>query len=332
MKAPLISLIVACGAWASPVRAEDPWIVYNPPADNSNGRHLVFLTGDEEYRSEEGLPMLAKILSQRHGFRCTVLFSVNEDGTINPDKGGSVSHPEAMEDADALVMLLRFRAWPDEAMEHFEKAFRSGKPIVALRTSTHAFQFPGDSPWKDYNDFGKNVLGERWVSHWGRHKAEATLGVIEEANRDHPVLRGVEDVFGDTDVYEAYPPEDATILLRGQVLKGMKPEDAPADYVKKRASDGQEQGVNDPMMPVAWTRLHPQDPGKSNRVFCTTMGSSTDLRSEGLRRLVVNAVFWGLEMETPEKADVRYVGEYNWTGYGFGAYRKGVRPSDLALP
>ena len=54
------------------------------------------------------------------------------------------------------------------------------------------------------------------------------------------------DLFGDTDVYEAYPPADANVLVRGIVLKGMKPGDEPADYKKKRATDKEEQGVNDP--------------------------------------------------------------------------------------
>ena len=58
-----------------------------------NGKHVVFLSGDEEYRSEEGLPMLAKILSQRHGFKTTVLFSLDPDGTINPKNGASLSDP-----------------------------------------------------------------------------------------------------------------------------------------------------------------------------------------------------------------------------------------------
>ena len=57
------------------------------------GRHVVWLTGDEEYRSEEALPMLAKIASQRHGFRSTVLFSVDADGTINPKNTRSLSEP-----------------------------------------------------------------------------------------------------------------------------------------------------------------------------------------------------------------------------------------------
>ena len=94
-----------------------------------------------------------------------------------------------------------------------------------------------------------------------------------------PVLRGVGEVFGDSDVYEAAPPADATILLRGQVLTGMRPEDPPADYVKKRA-DGGSQGVNDPMMPVVWTREIKTAEGKSQRIVCSTMGAATDLAAE----------------------------------------------------
>src|SRR5262245_29666608 len=126
------------------------------------GRHVVFLTGDEEYRSEEGMPMLAKILSQRHGFKSTVLFSLDPDGTINPKNGKSVSDPAAIDSADAIVMLLRFRNWPDEDMTRFEKYLSSGKPIVALRTSTHAFNgFPKGSPWESWNYKTKRGYGKR---------------------------------------------------------------------------------------------------------------------------------------------------------------------------
>ena len=141
-------------------------------------------------------------------------------------------------------------------MQHFIRAFERGVPIVGLRTSTHAFQYPGGHPLSAWNKFGENVLGEEWVTHWGRHKEEATRGVVEASAKDHPILNNVKDIFGDTDVYEAYPPDDATILVRGQVLKGMKPNDPPAQYTKKRASDGREQDVNDPMMPVAWVRTY----------------------------------------------------------------------------
>src|SRR6476646_10534634 len=134
----LFALIVASLAWQA--SQAGPASMNYPAKDGpGRGRHVVFLTGDEEYRSEEGLPMLAKILSQRHGFKSTVLFSLDPDGTINPKNGNSISDPAALDSADAIVMLLRFRNWSDENMARFEKYLNSGKPIVALRTSTHAF-------------------------------------------------------------------------------------------------------------------------------------------------------------------------------------------------
>ncbi len=320
---------IICFLAASVARGEN-WISYEGQPGPGKGTHVVFLSGDEEYRSEEGLPMLAKILSQRHGFKCTVLFSVDADGTINPDNGASLSGAEALDSADAIVMLLRFRHYPDDVMKRFANAVERGVPIVALRTSTHAFNMPGESKYKDFTAFGKKTLGEQWVSHWGNHKHEATRGIIEPAAKDEPIFRGVADVFGDTDVYEAHPPEDAKILVRGQVLKGMNPADPPADY-KKRTAQGKEQGVNDPMMPVAWTRINKTASGKENKIFCTTMGAATDLKNEGLRRLVVNAVYWGLGLDVPAKADVKFVDDYQPTMYGFNGYRRGLKPSDHAL-
>jgi hypothetical protein len=234
-------------------------------------------------------------------------------------------------------MLLRFRNWPDGTMSRFDRRLRAGTPIVALRTSTHAFNgFPKGSPWESWNynnqgGFGKRVLGETWVTHWGRHKVEATRGVIEPSQRDNPLLRGITSIFGDTDVYEAYPPSDATVLVRGVVLKSLSPDSEPADYRKVRATDKQEQGVNDPPMPVVWTRMHKNQGGTTNRILTTTMGAATDLESEGLRRLVVNGVYWGLGMDVPANADVTYVDEYAPSFYGFDGFRKGLHASDFEL-
>lgn len=323
-------------------------IVYEGKDGPGKGKHVVFLTGDEEYRSEQGLPMLAKILSQRHGFKCTVLFSVDADGTINPNNGASLSNPAALDSADAIVMLIRFRHWSDEAMKHFHDAVQRGVPIIGLRTATHAFNMPKESAFAAWTwnnkegGFGRLVLGETWVSHWGKHRSEATKGIIETSAKDNPILRGVTDVFGTTDVYEAAPPADSSILIRGQSLKGMNPTDEPADYTKKNRA-GVEQGVNTPMMPVAWTREVKNDSGKTNKVLCTTMGAATDLTNESLRRLVVNGVFWGLGLDVPAKADVTYVDPYSPLMYGtkdgpderdphrFRGFQKGVKPDDLAI-
>jgi azurin/glucose/arabinose dehydrogenase len=316
-------------------------LVLNPPAGvAAKGKHVVLLSGDEEYRGEEALPMLAKILSQRHGFKTTVLFALDPDGTINPENQKSLPGAEALDTADVIIMALRFRNWPDDQMKRFVDAYHRGVPIIALRTSTHPFQFPASTTYAKYTwnskepwagGFGKHVLGETWVTHWGKHKSEATRGVIEPSAKNDPVLRGVAEIFGNSDVYEAHPPADAKILLRGLVLKGMNPTDAPAEYTKKRATDKQEQGVNSPAMPVAWTRLHTNETGKKNKILTTTLGAATDLENEDLRRLVVNGVYWGLGLDVPAKADVRLVDPYKPLMYGFKEHRIGLKPSDYAL-
>lgn len=310
--------------------AEPDWVHYPATNGPGGGKHIVLIAGDEEYRSEDGMPMLGKILSQRHGFKCSVLFSVSKDGFIDPNAGTSLSHPEALDSADAIVLLIRFRKWPDETMKRFDDAMKRGVPVIGLRTSTHAFQLPKTSAFASYNTFGKDVLGEKWVSHWGKHKVEAGKGVIEPAHAANPILRGVVDVFFDSDVYEAAPPPDAKILMRGRVLAGMKPSDPPASYTKQRA-DGGKQDINDPMMPVAWIRELKTADGKPHKIFTTTMGAATDLANEGLRRLLVNAVYWATGLEVPAKAEVDTVGPFEPLMYGFGSFHKNIRPSSHKL-
>ena len=84
------------------------------------------------------------------------------------------------------------------------------------------------------------------------------------------------------------------------------------------------------MMPVAWTRMSVNSAGTTNRVFCTTMGAASDLDNEGLRRLVVNAVFWAGGLTVPDRAEVTPVGRFSPSFYGFNEFRKGVKPDDLA--
>lgn len=336
MKLPSPSSLLALVLTTSALSAADH-VVYEP-AGEAKGKHIVLLAGDEEYRSEEAMPMLGKLLSQRHGFKCTVLFSLDADGTIDPTAVTSLSHPEALDSADAIVMLLRFRHWDDATTQKFAAALKRGVPVVALRTSTHAFNgYAKDGPFASWNwnrpdgGWGRKVLGETWVSHWGKHKSEATKGIPESAHADHPILRGVSDIFGLTDVYEAAPPSDATVLVRGQVLQGMTADTAPAAYSKKTKA-GTTQDVNHPMMPVAWTRVVKNDAGSENKIFCTTMGAAIDLATEGTRRLVVNAIFWGLGLPVSEKTDVTPVGDYHPTMYGFKGHKPGMKPDDYALP
>jgi len=306
------------------------WVEYAGKAGPGQGKHIVFLTGDEEYRSEEGLPMLARILATRHGFKCTVLFAINPaTRQIEPTIVTNIPGMEALDSADLCVMLLRFRELPDAQMKHFVDYVNAGKPIIALRTSTHAFAYKQNSvsayakyDWqsKDWpGGFGRQVLGETWVDHHGRHGSESTRAVVEEAFAQHPIFRGVGEIWGPTDVYSViHLPPDAKVLARGQVLTGMSAGDPPLEGPK-----------NHPMMPLVWTRDYTGDQGKAAKIVATTMGAAVDLQNEGLRRLLVNAAYWAVGLDVPAQATVDYVGEYKPGWFGFGKFKPGLKPADL---
>lgn len=313
---------------------KEPWCTYLPDAQQNNGKKIVLISGDEEYRSEEALPMLGKILAKHHGYTCTVLFPVNpETGEIDPNNQQNIPGMNHLEDADLVIMALRFRCLPDDQMKYFDSYLMSGRPIIGLRTSTHAFRFPGDfeTSFRRYSGssewpggFGKQVLGETWVNHHGHHGRESTRGVVNPAAADNILLQGVEDVWGPTDVYGIRElPEGTTVLLMGQVLAGMNPDDPALEGAK-----------NDPMMPLAWTRTWTNSQGGENSIFCTTMGSSTDFESEDLRRLIVNAALQmtGLEKQISPATNVNYVGEFKPTKFGFNAFQKGTTPRTYDMP
>lgn len=311
--------------------AADPWIVLNGK-DNAigTGKHIVFVSGDEEYRSEESLPQLAKILSAHHGFRCTVLFAIDKtDGqTINPGVVDNIPGLEALQTADLMVIFTRFRNLPDEQMKHVDAYVKSGKPIVGLRTATHAFNLK-NSAYPEYHwsnkegGFGRTILGETWVAHHGAHGKEGTRGRIAPGQENHPILKGIKDgeIFGTTDVYTVKLPlpGDSKPLVLGEVTETLKP-DSKAVEGKKNA----------PMMPVAWTKTYTRGM-KTGRVFTTTMGASQDLEFEATRRLIVNGCLWalGLENKIPEKTNVSIVGEFRPLPFKFNGHKPGVKPSDL---
>lgn len=315
--------------------AGNPWVVYQGSDGPGKGKHIVFVSGDEEYRSEEALPMLAKILAVHHGFKCTCLFAINpEDGTIDPTYLSNIPGLENLDNADMMVLFTRFRELPDEQMKHIIDYTNSGKPILGLRTATHAFNYKNNkqSPYAKYSfrskqfdgGYGRQVLGETWVNHHGHHGHESTRGVINPAMKDHPILKGVRDIWCPTDVYGITQlTGDAKVLVYGQVLQGMQPADKPVAGKK-----------NDPMMPVAWIKHYQGETGKTSRVICTTMGASVDLENEGLRRLLVNACYWGMGMEEqiPDKSNVNIVGTYHPLYFGFAKHKKGLKPADLAIP
>ncbi len=316
---------------AERVRAE-PGVVLEGREGPGKGKHIVFLVGDEEYRSEDSMPQLAKILAVRHGFKCTVLFAVNkETGEIDPQTLDNIPGLEALDTADLMVMFLRFRELPDEQMKHIIDYTNSGKPIVGLRTSTHAFNYVKhkDSPYAKHSfrdktfdgGYGRQVFGETWINHYGVHQKESTRGLIAEGMKDHPIVRGIDDIWGESDVYSITTlTGDCKPLVMGQVLSGMNPDDKPNPDKK--------------LVPVAWTNTYTGEKGKTARVFTTTMGHSFDFKNEGFRRLLVNACYWamGMESQIPAKSNVDIVGQYEPNKIGTGKHKRGLKPVDHKLP
>ena len=335
-----VLLCVLCVSAVRSTTAEDQWVTYEGKEGPGKGKHVVLISGDDEYRSEEALPQLGKILAVHHGFKCTVLFPIDpETGEIKPDYQKNIPGTEALKDADLMIMALRFRDLPEEQMKPIDDFLKSGKPVVGMRTSTHAFNIRGNKEYAHYGNgyggpktewkdgFGRLVLGEKWISHHGGHKRESTGGIIPEEAKDHPITRGIKDrdVWGDTDVYGVRLPlpGDSQPIVLGAVLKGMKVDDPPVEGKK-----------NDPMMPVAWTKSYQVPDGEKGRAFTTTMGSASDMVSEGTRRMLVHGVYWALEMEDQipaEGAKADTVGEFKPTFYGFGNYKKGTKPADYKL-
>jgi type 1 glutamine amidotransferase len=338
----LTSLVL--GLVTSPLLAAG--VVYEGGAGPGKGKHIVLVSGDEEYRSEEALPQLGKILAKHHGFKCTVLFAIDpNDGTINPNVS-NIPGLEALATADLMVIFTRFRDLPDEQMRHIVAYVEAGKPIVGIRTATHAFSIPSGKTYSKYSynsrdesysqGFGRQVLGETWISHHGRHGSQSTRGILVKGQENHPILRGIRDgdIWGPTDVYGVRLPlpGDSQPLVLGQVLAGMRPDDPPASPAEDRKSKPIVD-PNDPMMPIAWTKTYTGSAGNKGRVFCSTLGAANDLTAEGSRRLLVNACYWavGLEDQIPAKSNVALVGDYQPSSFKNSGFKPGVKPEDYRL-
>jgi type 1 glutamine amidotransferase len=332
-------LFTALLAGASTVLAEkaiNPWLTLDGGDGPGKGKHIVLVSGDEEYRSEESLTQLARILAKHHGFKCTVLYAIDKkDGTINPNQNDNIPGLEALASADLMVIFTRFRNLPDEQMKHIDDYVATGKPIVGLRTATHAFSNPKSPAYARYHwqskewpgGFGKQILGETWVAHHGAHGKEGTRGILVKEQANHPILRGIKDgdIFGTTDVYTVNLPlpGDSRPLVLGEVTETLLPDSKPVEGKK-----------NSPMMPVAWTKTYTseKDKSKTGRVFTTTMGASQDIVAEGTRRMLVNACYWalGMEKQIPARSDVDIVGEFKPSPFRTNGFVRGVKPSDLA--
>ncbi len=321
------ALIISCSHSDA---ADGPqWLTYPGGEGPGKGKHIVIIAAEQEYRSEQSMPMMAKILSTHHGFECTVLFGVNDKGEIDPtmpvypEKGQELKphHIPGLEKlaaADLVIFFTRLLTLPLTEQQMIVKYIDSGKPFIALRTANHGFR--GALPYK-INDkqvnWGSEVLGGEFMGHHGNWHADSTRGTLVSEQKDHPILIGVSDIWGNSDVYRTYKegtslPVGCTALVWGQPLMGRNHDDAPNPKLEP--------------LPVAWFKNWQTSEGKTARVFQSTMGSGTDLQSAGLRRLIINAAYWSMGMEAAITAtrSVEIVGNYKPLESGFNYQELGV--------
>lgn len=311
------------------------WLSYPGGDGPGKGRRIVLIAADQEYRSEHSMPMLAKILSTHHGFDCTVLFAVNDRGEVDPtmpvypEKGKvfkehHIPGLEHLASADLVIFFPRLLTLPMAERELIVQYIDSGKPIISIRTGNHGFHAP--LPYRINGRqvrWGEDVLGGTFLSHHGNWQADSTRGLIVPEQKHHPILTGVSDIWGKSDVYRTYKeggslPADCTALVWGQPLLGRNHDDPPNPKLEP--------------LPVAWFKHWQTSNGRKARVFQSTMGSAHDFQSAGLRRLIINAAYWGLGMESaisPARS-VDIVGTYLPPESGFNYQKLGVVPKPVS--
>jgi hypothetical protein len=301
------------------------WVVYEGDSGPGKGKHIVFIASDHEYRGEETCPAIARILAKHYGFKCTVLFGLDDKGFI---KAGSSRIPgmEALENADMMFLFMRFLNPADESMKYFDDYLKRGGPVLGLRTTTHAFngikgkyeKYHFRYNKEDYHmGFGRQVLGETWAGHYGQnHKCSTRLDAVPEQS-GHVVLTGVKDMHCKAGAYDANPMANSVILANNQVLKTME--------------QGSEPLEGKPPKPAVWVRTYKSESGKEGRVFCSTQGASEDIVNDGFRRCIINGVFWcmGLQKDIKPDMNIAFVGPYNPATFSFNGERKGVKPADI---
>jgi putative membrane-bound dehydrogenase-like protein len=222
----------------------------------------VFLIGEDEYKTDETLTAFATKELEPAGIRCT--FAIADPKTPHDFPGA-----QALDDADLLILSVRRRAPRADQMAFIRRYIDSGKPVVGIRTASHAFDTRGKSPpdHVEWKSFDADVLG----GHYTNHFPDDMKAVIERAANSQglPILEGVETPFpASGSLYKTSPLAASAIpLLLGRV-------------------------GNMPLEPVAW--INRKGP---SRVFYTSLGHPGDFSRLEFRRLLRNAVFWALDRQ-----------------------------------
>lgn len=292
----------------------------NKVIKQSSKPHIVFVMGDDEYRSEESMPMLAEILKRELNAKVTLCFPVDDNGYINPNTKDNIINLESLKKADLMVMFCRFRALPDEQLKYILDYVESGKPIVGFRTTTHAFQYSNDKSKEDLNfEWPKKVFGQQWITHHGHFDDGNTpLTSVLATKHDSKILIGINPFKAYSWLYHVDGGQEK---LYGDAF--------PLVYGKALKTNHEKELDKYPLVnPVAWTKTYANSKGNVSKVFFTTLGHPYDFRDENMRRLAVNGIYWALNKENliSDKINVAPVEPYNPSNSGMGdKYRKGVK-------
>lgn len=299
-----LSLVALLGFTARPLFAapspaagaagteQDSWVHYPGKSGPGRAKQVVLISGDEEYRSEEALTQLGKILAAHHGFKCTVLFAIEpQTGIINPNYSANIPGLAALRMADLMVIATRFRNLPDDQMREIDEYLKSGRPVLGLRTATHAFRIPLERrEWLHYDyryngptnwvhrdpkydgdqkawtgGFGGTVLGDTWYYHHGHHNHQSTRGLIAPGARKLPLTRGLRDgdIWGPTDVYAVRLPlpGDSQPVILGQTMDRKGPYQDNDPFLGMRPTDDVVAGVgHNPTADRGQNLYNPNDP------------------------------------------------------------------------
>jgi len=221
------------------------------PASAQAPLHVHFLSGSDEYKSEASLKTYRAFL--KRNYDVTVTASWVHDGA--QDLPGI----EHVPDADLLLVFARRLKLPEQQMDTLRRHWEQGKPVVGLRTASHAFRESTNQV------FDHEVLGGNYQGHFDDSPVQ-----VRPAVETHPVLEGVQP-FSSRKLYKAGNlADDATVLQTGTT----------------ETENGEH------THPVTWThRYH------GGRTVYTSLGVPEDFRTQSFRRFLTNALFWAAERE-----------------------------------
>lgn len=227
------------------------------------GPRVVMIACEDEYDAKTTLPAFAvQIQKADPTLRVTTLIG-NKEKTDIPGL-------DAIASADLLVLYMRRSQLPDAQLGLFKTYFSTGKPVVALRTTSHGFQ--------NWLAFDKEVLGAQYDNHHNNKKDGSQISFVAEQAK-HPVLAGIEaKPFHSPMWIYKYPTmdESCTVLMRGS--------------------------FNGKTEPVLWvrTRKIERDTNSAKatgngRVLYTALGVPEDFKNPLFVKLLTNGVQWCLE-------------------------------------